>query len=229
MNKVTSLFGFGGSVNIEIIVDPTDRKKFFSVKDENKNTIKLPIYTGEDDISGVVAVQLKETKKFEHLGVKIEVIGHLEIHSDKNLSTDFMVMSKELEPAGILTDNKSFTFKFSRFEKQYESFNGNAGSVRYFLRASINRNYNTKIVKEVDFAVQIPTPEIEKDNNVPIKMEVGIEDCLHIEFSYNKTHYHLKDCLEGKVSFQLVKIKIKSMELTIVRKETFGNTQQNKT
>lgn len=61
-------------------------------------------------------------------------------------------------------------------------------------------------------------------------MEVGIEDCLHIEFSYNQTHYHLKDCLEGKVSFQLVKIRIKSMELSVVRKETFGNQNaQNKT
>jgi hypothetical protein len=37
----------------------------------------LPIYVGEDDISGVVAVQLSDCKKFEHLGVKIELIGHL--------------------------------------------------------------------------------------------------------------------------------------------------------
>jgi hypothetical protein len=30
-----------------------------------------------------------------------------------------MAMSKELEPAGTITENKSFPFKFSRFEKQY--------------------------------------------------------------------------------------------------------------
>ncbi len=98
-----------------------------------------------------------------------------------------MAMSKELEPAGILTEKKSFPFKFSRFEKQYESFKGVAGQVRYFLRVSVNRNYNTKITKEVDFAVQIPNPELEKDNNVPIKMEVGIEDCLHISRSKNSS------------------------------------------
>ena len=28
--------------------------------------------------------------------------------------------------------------------------------------------------------------------NNPIKMEVGIEECLHIEFEYNKSKYHLK-------------------------------------
>lgn len=58
-----------------------------------------------------------------------------------------MAMSKELEPAGAITENKSFPFKFSRFEKQYESFKGIAGQVRYLLRVSINRNYNTKLVK----------------------------------------------------------------------------------
>lgn len=85
-----------------------------------------------------------------------------------------MAMAKELEPAGTLNDNKSFTFRFAKFEKQYESFNGLAGQVRYFVRTSINRNYNTKIVKEVDFAVQLPNPELENEGQVPIKMEVGI-------------------------------------------------------
>lgn len=75
--KVTSFFGFGGTVNIDVILDPTDRKKFWSIKDTNGKRVKLPIYVGEDDISGVVAVQLQDTKKFEHLGVKIELIGHL--------------------------------------------------------------------------------------------------------------------------------------------------------
>lgn len=60
-------------------------------------------------------------------------------------------------------------------------------------------------------------------------MEVGIEDCLHIEFEYTKSNYHLKDCLVGKVSFQLVKLKIKSMEIGIERRETFGTGQVTKT
>ena len=44
-----------------------------------------------------------------------------------------------------------------------------------------------------------------------MKMEVGIEDCLHIEFEWDKQFYHLRDVIVGKVSFHLVKIKIKSM------------------
>lgn len=35
-------------------------------------------------------------------------------------------------------------------------------------------------------------------------MEVGIEDCLHIEFEYDKGRYHLKDTVVGKIYFLLV-------------------------
>ncbi|KAF7699945.1 hypothetical protein HF521_002903 [Silurus meridionalis] len=53
-------------------------------------------------------------------------------------------------------------------------------------------------------------------------MEVGIEDCLHIEFEYNKSKYHLKDVIVGKIYFLLVRIKIKHMEVNIIKRETTG-------
>ena len=56
-------------------------------------------------------------------------------------------------------------------------------------------------------------------------MEVGIEECLHIEFEFSKNAFHRKDCMLGKVSFNLVRIKIKMMELSIIRKETVGSNQ----
>jgi len=66
-----------------------------------------------------------------------------------------------------MTDDKSFRFSFTKFEKQYESYYGNTVKLRlvlmkfllilyrYLLRVSINRNYGTKVVKEVDFCVLI--------------------------------------------------------------------------
>ena len=53
-------------------------------------------------------------------------------------------------------------------------------------------------------------------------MEVGIEDCLHIEFEYNKGSYHLTDTVLGKIYFLLVRIKLKHMELELRRRETTG-------
>lgn len=37
-----------------------------------------------------------------------------------------------------------------------------------------------------------------------MQMEVGIEDCLHIEFEYDKAKYHLRDVVVGKINFLLV-------------------------
>lgn len=92
----------------------------------------------------------------------------------------------------------------------------------------VARKFN--VVKEVDFAVLLPDEEVERTTEVvPMKMEVGIEDCLHIDFEYNKSFYHLRDIIVGRVNFHLVKIKIKSMEIALVRKETFGTGVTTKT
>ena len=57
-------------------------------------------------------------------------------------------------------------------------------SGRYFLRVTlVRRLYN--LVREMDIAVH--THSQYPDMNTSIKMEVGIEDCLHIEFEYNKS------------------------------------------
>ncbi len=84
----------------------------------------------------------------------------------------------------------------------------------------INRNYN-RVTKEEEFIVFNPLTE-QPSAGHPIKMEVGIEDCLHIEFEFSRSVYSLKDCILGKVFFNLVRIKIKQMELNIIRKETVG-------
>ncbi|KAF2291769.1 hypothetical protein GH714_035537 [Hevea brasiliensis] len=54
-------------------------------------------------------------------------------------------------------------------------------------------------------------------------MEVGIEDCLNIEFEYSKSKYHLKDVIIGKIYFLLVRLEIKNMELEIRRQESTGS------
>lgn len=53
-------------------------------------------------------------------------------------------------------------------------------------------------------------------------MEVGIDECIHIEFEYNKSLYHLKDCVVGKVSFKEMKLKIRNMFLEIIKREIVG-------
>lgn len=125
-----------------------------------------------------------------------------------------------MEPPGSLSENVSYDFQFNRVEKQFESYTGIVVKLRYYINVVINRNYN-RITKEEEFIVSNLGEE--PDQNRPIKMEVGIEECLHIEFEFNQSKFHLKDCILGKVFFNLVRIKIKHMELSIIRKEIVGS------
>ena len=52
-----------------------------------------------------------------------------------------------------------------------------------------------------------------------MQLEVGIENCLHLEFTYSSSVYGIEDCVEGSVHFKLVKINLKTMELEVRRKE----------
>eukprot|EP01130_Rhizamoeba_saxonica_P005181 TRINITY_DN2073_c0_g1_i2.p2 TRINITY_DN2073_c0_g1~~TRINITY_DN2073_c0_g1_i2.p2 ORF type:complete len:161 (-),score=32.84 TRINITY_DN2073_c0_g1_i2:66-548(-) len=53
-------------------------------------------------------------------------------------------------------------------------------------------------------------------------MEVGIENCLHIEFEYFRSRYNLRDVVVGKVFFLLVKIRVKHMHITLSKQESTG-------
>lgn len=57
-----------------------------------------------------------------------------------------------------------------------------------------------------------------------VKMDVGIEDCLHIEFEYSKSRFSLRDVIIGRIYFLLVRLKIKHMELSLIRRETVGSS-----
>lgn len=59
---------------------------------------------------------------------------------------------------------------------------------RYFVRVLIHRKLSN-ITKERDLWVQ--KYHILPKVNSSIKMEVGIEDCLHIEFEYQRSKYGL--------------------------------------
>ena len=52
--------------------------------------------------------------------------------------------------------------------------------------------------------------------------KVGIEDWLHLGFEFDKSKYNLKDVVKGVVYFKKVSIRLKSMELQIIKRETIG-------
>jgi vacuolar protein sorting-associated protein 26 len=161
----------------------------------------------------------KPGQKLEHQGIKVEFVGEIELYQDRGNHQEFTSLVKDLARPGDLTQNSSYSFEFVNVEKPYESYTGSNVRLRYSLRVTISRRL-ADIVREVELIVHTLSsyPEV----NSPIKMEVGIEDCLHIEFEYNKSKYHLKDVIVGKIYFLLVRIKIKHMEIAIIKRETTG-------
>uniref|UniRef100_A0A5F5PX92 VPS26 retromer complex component B n=1 Tax=Equus caballus TaxID=9796 RepID=A0A5F5PX92_HORSE len=254
-----SFFGFGQSVEVEILLNDAESRKRAEHKTEDGKKEKYFLFYDGETVSGKVSLALKNpNKRLEHQGIKIEFIGQIalplmycllrccpevleqvtlgsywaagflcmerksvwkELYYDRGNHHEFVSLVKDLARPGEISQSQAFDFEFTHVEKPYESYTGQNVKLRYFLRATISRRLND-VVKEMDIVVHTLStyPEL----NSSIKMEVGIEDCLHIEFEYNKSKYHLKDVIVGKIYFLLVRIKIKHMEIDIIKRETTG-------
>ncbi|XP_062894749.1 vacuolar protein sorting-associated protein 26B-like isoform X3 [Mobula hypostoma] len=215
-----SFFSFGQSAEIDVVLNDAETRKKVEHKTEDGKKEKYFLFYDGETVSGKVNVSLKNPgKRFEHQGIKVEFIGQIELYYDRGNHHEFVSLVKDLARPGEMTQSQTFDFEFTHVEKPYESYTGQNVKLRYFLRATVSRRLND-ITKEMDVIVH--TLSTYPEMNSSIKMEVGIEDCLHIEFEYNKSKYHLKDVIVGKIYFLLVRIKIKHMEIDIIKRETTG-------
>lgn len=127
MDLLTSLV-----VKPEIIIqiDEIENRKrsLFKCKNGEK---PLPTFRDKEDVKGKVIVNIKNVKRYEHKGVKIEFVGVLEHLEDKGNATKFITLTKDLEaPSALTKDSTVFEFKFSSVEKQYETYFGATMQVR---------------------------------------------------------------------------------------------------
>ncbi|KAI8976940.1 vacuolar protein sorting-associated protein 26-domain-containing protein [Pilobolus umbonatus] len=211
--SMASLFGLSTPVDIDIAFIDKEERKTADLKIDKDRKEKLPIFLDGESVKGKVTINLRDGKKLEHNGIRVEFVGSIA------KSHEFLTLSQELAAPGELRQNTAYDFEFKNVEKQYECYNGINVKLRYFIRVTMSRRL-PDIVREKDIWVNSYRMPIEINNS--IKMEVGIEDCLHIEFEYNKSKYHLKDVIVGKIYFLLVRIKIKTMELSIIKREITG-------
>jgi hypothetical protein len=211
---------FGPPCTFVLKLTDEDKRRKAEVDRQSQRSV-LPVYSPSDGVGGSIDIHLQSGKTIEHLGITVEVIGQILVTSDHSEKYDFTSLTKELEPAGIMNKDASYTFEFATVDKPYESYIGSNAQLRYFVRVTILRSYLANITFEQEFWVESCSEP--PDINKGIKMEVGIEDSLHIEFEYDKSKYHLKDVILGKVYFLLVKLKIKHMEIALVKRETTGS------
>nr|AYN55347.1 vacuolar protein sorting-associated protein 26 [Sparassis latifolia] len=185
---------FASPVDVDVKLEGEDDRKKVELKGEKDKAISCPVYYDE-------------------------FIGSIELFYDRGHHHEFLSLSQELAAPGEMRAAQTYDFLFKNVEKQYESYQGINVKLRYLIRVTISRRL-ADVTKERE--IWVHSYRMPPDSNNSIKMEVGIEDCLHIEFEYNKSKYHLKDVIVGKIYFPLVRIKIKHMELSIIRRETTG-------
>lgn len=193
------------------------------VKGKRGDSELLPLYRNKDTVVGQVKVIPVPGKRLEHLGIRVQLVGEIILTSDKSHPHEIISLVRDLAPPGDIVDQKIFPFEFKSVEMEYESYRGSQVTLRYSLRVIVARSMGQSLIEDHFFEVRNPVPSIPPEEiGSPIKMEVGIEDCLHIEFEYERSAYHLADTVVGKINFLLVRIKLKHMELEIKRRETVG-------
>lgn len=187
----------------------------------NGEVNRLPTLYDMESVNGKVIINLGNTRKFEHKGIKLELMGIIQGTRDAKDVLKFISLTQDLETQGTLTtDVNNYQFKFQNVQKQYETYRGVAKNVKYLLRLTIEARLKT-IHYDQEFAVINPEPiSVLQTDNQPIKLEVGIEDWLHLVFEVDSRHFGLKDIAKGRVTFKKVSIRLKSMEVQIIKKET---------
>lgn len=116
--------------DMEIIIDEIDGRKKYPFKSKDNKEVRLPTYYDREDVCGKLILSLKSAKKFEHQGIKVELIGAIEHLTDKKNVTKFITLTRDIEPPSTITNDVSTCFRFNNVEKLYESYIGTNMQVR---------------------------------------------------------------------------------------------------
>ncbi len=197
-------------------------------KIEQKQLIKGPGSDYYVSLKGKIVIRVKHGKSLQHNGIDVSFVNAIENEFDKSCNMILNSAGFSLDATNPMDQNNMpivggsvIPFEFY-LPITYESYVGKKVKLIYFVECSIKRTLNTITTKEL-----VPVfPEVflrPLPPSRPIHLEVGIEDVLHLELSCKKNSFHLDDCIVGLLSFILVRIKIKTIELQILKKEAVGS------
>ena len=148
---------------------------------------------------------------------------------NNNQFNRFLYLTNNISSQGTLNKELNiFNFEFKSVEKQYDSYRGKKFSIKYILLVTINVGLSS-IKKEKEICIFNCDKNLKKLNtlfnkeNKKLKVEIGVENVLHVCFELDRKNYHLKDVITGKVSFKKINIDLENMSLKIIRIESlFG-------
>ena len=189
-NKLFGNLGLGASCSIQLDYNPPQGStslKTITLTDRKGDLQTIPIFTNKDTLSGIVKISPTPGKRVEHQSIRVQLVGEIELASERGHPHEFLSLVRDLSPPGEIISQQTYPFEFKSVEMEYESYKGTQVRLRYMLRVTVIRGLGQTSIKEFPFWVRNPIPVQDiPPMGEPIKMEVGIEDCLHIEFEYDK-------------------------------------------
>jgi hypothetical protein len=115
LSRASALVGLGPACTPTITFsDEAQRKKINVIKEGQAES--LLVFTDKDPVAGEVTLKLDPGKRLEHLGVKIEFIGMIEMFYGNY--HEFSNLVRDLDAPGELTATKTYPFDFSTVDKQ---------------------------------------------------------------------------------------------------------------
>ena len=107
-----SFFGLGKAVTMDLTYAAGPTQRTAVVKSDQGSLDTLPLFTDGDTVAGTVHISPSPGKRVDHLGVKIEVLGQIELYFDRGNAHDFVSLVREVMTPGELVAPMSVPFEF---------------------------------------------------------------------------------------------------------------------
>uniref|UniRef100_A0A2P2KRD4 Uncharacterized protein MANES_01G037600 n=1 Tax=Rhizophora mucronata TaxID=61149 RepID=A0A2P2KRD4_RHIMU len=154
--------------NISIMFTDGKTRKQVPMKKENGQTVMVPLFQSQENIAGKITIEPLQGKKVDHNGVKIELLGQIEMYFDRGNFYDFTSLVRELDVPGEVYERKTYPFEFSTVEMPYETYNGINVRLRYVLKVTVSRGYAGSIIEYQDFVVRNYSPPPSINNSIKV-------------------------------------------------------------
>lgn len=200
-----------------VLIDDEDTRQTIQVF-ENNQPSTLFVFRNGEDIKGKVKITLKyKDVPLKHRGISISICGILDDNQSEQMDdSKFIHTQSELISPGLLENDITIDFSFPNAQLPHESYYGNYIKLWYCFIVEIT-GLITKSSYKYDFYVQSTCKY--SLNTTGLFLEVGIEGCIHIQLKLDKTSYPLDGVILGNILFQIVRNRVKSMEISILKRE----------
>eukprot|EP00756_Hemistasia_phaeocysticola_P023441 Hpha_TRINITY_DN15892_c0_g7::TRINITY_DN15892_c0_g7_i1::g.187293::m.187293/K18466/VPS26; vacuolar protein sorting-associated protein 26 len=231
LNDRGQLLGFGTPVELNVtIADAEDRKRvdvapwMGDADAESQAQRTLYTFEKEDRVAGEIIINTDAKQRVEYQELTVSLVGQMTtLTSEGRIMEEFVKKTMVLKKGRKLVCEEVdvFQYAFEGVPKVADSYYGSRMRVRWLLRVAMRRNALPDVIEEEEIWVENPSSP---GSSGPMRAEVGVENCLHIEFEFDKRAYHLRDTVHGVINFHMVQgIKLRSVELTVVCRETIGS------